>query len=625
MSRLKCFFWMVLVFFSLVYFFLDVFVDHFFYEEQYLGENYFVNTNGCRIPSLAHQQFFMWPDMHKDTCQSNLPMTSYSNCDYNYLGTQMDKKLIHPMFQNESLEHFKCQYHAMKRFTDFENRFLYTKDFSLEDDANVTIDPHANLLRAECSINGTTIYNGVHFYVHPPEELPQLPPYRLASDTDSLSVLIVGLDSTSRLHFPRSVGETASFLFSLPHVQFNGFSRVGEDSFQCLMPLLTGLSYLEVKERIKKSLHMDGLPFLWKRFRQAGYETVLGEDNVDKSLFPGKGFNQQPTDYYLRPALNEMWLKTRKDTVQGTHCNENDHYAKVLNDFLLKALRHLQRRRYFTFAWWTQGIDHIFNYGHKLDGNFLELFHSMEETGMLRNTVIVLVSNHGLNKDYFSETTQGKIEENQPLAMICYPRWMPERFPQAISNLKINEHRLVTAFDLHETLLDFSNLPSLEDKKILERTVKLDALGSKLPRGINLFLPVPKLRDCPLAHIPKEFCLCQKPANITTDNGNVQRAARLIIRNINKIIQSNIPPCTRLYLDRVLESKIWSHPEQKGQIEIRVQLRSTPGGGEFEGLVRFTGNLMSLNGPIKRLNDSNSKCIDNHLIAMYCFCKQPKG
>ncbi|EDV54369.1 uncharacterized protein LOC6548873 [Drosophila erecta] len=626
--RIRCCFLYSLIIFSFVYYYNDVVVDYLVFEEQHLVEKYSVDTRGCRMLTMAQNEYdvmFLWGGLRRDFCASNLNLSSFSNCEHNYLRTKVNIVLARARYGVETLESFKCMYYAMERNTDFDNRHLYSREFALLADGNNTIEPHADIIRAECFINATSIYNGVHFYVHPTDEWLRntrgLPPRKLASDVGSLSVLIVGLDSISQMHFHRSMARTANFLLSLPHVELKGFHRLGDDSFDSLMPLLSGLSGQEMKDLSSNLSSLDSCPFIWKVFQKAGYETGLGEDNIDKTLF-GKGFRKPPTDFYLRPALLEMWLKTRTDGLFGTHCNEEDNYAMVLREFLFKMLPHHKAHRFFTFLWWTQGIDHLFNYARKLDQPFLKMFKALAQNGILEHTMLLVVSNHGLNKGRFYKTVQGKVEESRPLAMLCYPRWLEERYPQALSNLKSNNRRLVTAFDLHATLLNFPHLTYLEDQQLQQRRLELWAMGKDIPRGISLFLPIPDHRDCFLAAIPTAYCLCQQPTNVPTSNGYVLRAARLIIRNVNKMIRSHTPPCKTLYLDQVLTADKWRRIADEHQSEFRLRLLATPGEGQFEGIVRYTGYKLAVDGPITRLNIHRnvSHCIRNYLIDMYCFC-----
>ncbi|KAH8328075.1 hypothetical protein KR067_003682 [Drosophila pandora] len=627
----RYFFLCVVVFFSVVYIYIDVTVDYPFFEGHRLGEWYLVNTSGCHMLTLTsdgRDWMNFWRPLRIDYCKSNLAISSFSSLDINYLRTQVVKHQISSKLWDDNLKNFKCEYHALERNTDHDNRYLYSREFPFLEDGNLTIEPRADIIRAECRLNGAIVYNGVHFYANPPDEGRQislgLPPFRPDSDPNSLSVMVVCLDSMSSIHFFRSMARTANFLFSLPHVKLQGFNRVGNDTFDSLMPLLTGLSGPEVRELCMKGKDLDDCPFLWKAFQKAGYETALGEDTMDKSLFAELGFGEQPTDYYLRSAMIEMWLKTRKDSFYGTHCNEKDTYASVLKKFLLGLLPHHKRRRFFSFLRWTQGIDHLFNFARRLDAPLMEMFREVAEMGVLMNTLLLVVSDHGLKVDEFSESVQGQVEVNLPLAAIFYPPWLEDRFPVAINNLRANNHRLITAYDLHTTLLGLRNLVSLEDDRIAERTIALESLGANLSRGLDLFLPVPMIRDCPLAQIPLEFCLCQRLTRISTEDGIVHRAARLIVRSINRLLYQHQPPCQPLHLKSVILAEKLRRTSDDLHSRLKVRLVVFPGGGQFEGAVKYTSQRLALNGPIQRVNDyrNQSFCIENYLIEEYCFCNK---
>lgn len=626
----RYFFLCVVVFFSVIYIYIDVGVDYPFFEGHRLGDWHYVNSSGCLMLSLisdGRDWMNFWRPFRIDCCRSSLAISSFTSFGNNYLRTQVVKHQMSAKLWDDNSEKFKCKYHALERNTDHDNRYLYSREFPFLKDGNLTIEPHADIIRAECYLNGDRIYNGVHFYAHPADEARHsslgLPPFRPDSDPNSLSVTIVCLDSMSSIHFFRSMARTANFLISLPHVKLKGFNRVGNDTFDSLMPLLTGLSGPEVRELCMKGKDLNDCPFLWKEFQKAGYETALGEDNVDKSLFAELGFGEQPTDHYLRPAIMEMWLKARRDSFYGTHCNENDTYAIVLKNFLLKLLRYHKRRRFFTFLRWTQGIDHLFNFARRLDVPIMEMFREVAEMEVLRNTLLLVVSDHGLKVDEFAESVQGKVEVNMPLGVILYPAWLEDRFPLAIHNLRANNHRLITAYDLHTTLLGMSDLTSLEDDRIKERTAALESLGTNLSRGLDLFLPVPVIRDCPLAQIPLKFCLCQRLTMISTEDEIVQRAARLIVRSINRLLHQHQPPCRQLYLKNVIRAEKLRRTSDDLHSRLKVRLVVLPGGGQFEAAVKYTSQRVVLNGAIQRVNDygNESFCIDNFLIEEYCFCR----
>ncbi|XP_022208108.2 uncharacterized protein LOC111064667 [Drosophila obscura] len=610
-----------------IYLLKDPFLDQFVYEEQPIIQNYFVNTNGCRI--LATSPYCSdvlghWWQLRNYSC----PSAGFVESIHNESG-----KYLKAHFGNRT--DLNCSYYVVERETDFENRLLYSQKVEMVAGRYFELEIHGDIVRLACAFNGSYFYNGVHFFLKKPSAKRRrrqgLPKLQSAASPDSLSVLILGLDSVSHLHFLRAMVHTYAFLQNLPHVEFRGYNRVGSSSLDSVMPLLTGWNSQEIEDYcLDATRGLDRCPFLWQMFQSAGYETAFGEDNIDMGLFTldKPGFEHQPTDYYLRPALLEMWQKTRTDIRHGAHCNEEDTYAIVLRNFLYKQLPLQQRNRFFSFLWWTQGIHDRFQYGRVLDEPFLQMFQQLMDSGILNHTLLLIVSNYGLkdgDATTFSASNQGRLEANQPLAIIAYPEWLEERYPLAVKHLKTNARRLVTAYDLHATLLDMPHMTALEDKEIRSRSQQLEnpLMAEHMPRGISLFLPIPEQRDCSMAHIPAEYCLCHRPTNIQLQHSQVQRAARYIILQINDLLASNHPPCQLLALDRVLAAELWQRSADQQQFEIKLQVQTLPGLGQFEGVVRFTDYTFALNGPIKRLNvDTNesSYCIQHILIEKYCFC-----
>ena len=65
----------------------------------------------------------------------------------------------------------------------------------------------------------------------------------------------------------------------------------------------------------------------------------------------------------------------------------------------------------------------------------------------------IFPSDHGLRFGRILETTLGRHELSLPLLVFFLPAWFRRQFPSFVANLKTNAgNRLVTPFDLHETL-----------------------------------------------------------------------------------------------------------------------------------------------------------------------------
>ncbi|XP_034473885.1 uncharacterized protein LOC117781241 [Drosophila innubila] len=417
-----------------------------------------------------------------------------------------------------------------------------------------------------------------------------------------------------------------AYIETLPHVEFWGYNRVGRNTYPNLVPLFSGLNETELEsECYSGQLNYDKCDFIWKHFKSAGYNTSYAEDTFIGGIFNyGKwGFNKKPTDFYLRPVMLEVDKYTRYsiDEQEDIHCSGSRKYAEILYEFIFKMIPQLNKGSQFSFFWQSQGVHDYFGYSQFLDKDYMKLLDRLRSNHILKNTMLFLMSDHGLRYGSFRSTYQGMLEESQPLLIAIYPKWLETTYPKAITNLRKNAHSLITTFDLHATLKDLTNLNLLNDSQIDHRSILLYELGPNMSRGISLFLPVPESRDCEMAGIPSSFCLCQTFSQMDTTDEKSEQAARFVVESINTWI-SSYRQCQILRLEDVLEAYILNRKQIRQELEVKVRVQTSPGAGRFEGIVRFLRDSMVLNGPILRTNKygNQSYCVDDYHIEMYCFC-----
>jgi hypothetical protein len=129
---------------------------------------------------------------------------------------------------------------------------------------------------------------------------------------ERLSVVILGLDAQSHMNFLRQMPNSYDFLRrNLSTIELHGYTKVGDNTFPNLVPVLTGLSVEELRGkcwRRGRKAHFDSCPFIWKDFGARGYRTSFGEDSVWMGMFNYEkpGFSRPPTDYYLNPVTFQM-------------------------------------------------------------------------------------------------------------------------------------------------------------------------------------------------------------------------------------------------------------------------------------------------------------------------------
>lgn len=220
------------------------------------------------------------------------------------------------------------------------------------------------------------------------------------------------------------------------------------------------------------------------------YRTNFAEDSANIGVFNylKRGFHDQPTDYYLRPFNIEAELRIG-------HTNPGNCFLclgarlnlSVLLEYARKYARAFSEKRYFGFFWSSSFTHDFFNLPPQGDVAVLEFLQRLrrDDRGLLNNTVLLVVSDHGLRWGSFRETFQGHLEERLPMLWFVFPSWFENAYREAMKNLRRNALTLTTPFDLYETFHDFMNLTRLKDTEIERRAARRK---SKL-RRTSLFCP----------------------------------------------------------------------------------------------------------------------------------------
>lgn len=102
-----------------------------------------------------------------------------------------------------------------------------------------------------------------------------------------LSVLMMGIDSVSRLNFQRTMPLTKEHLDKQGWLELRGYNKMGDNTYPNLMAFLTGFNESRAFSQCNpyKPYGLDSCPFIWYGFRDAGYITGYGEDTVEISTF----------------------------------------------------------------------------------------------------------------------------------------------------------------------------------------------------------------------------------------------------------------------------------------------------------------------------------------------------
>ncbi|XP_076280793.1 uncharacterized protein LOC143209265 isoform X2 [Lasioglossum baleicum] len=581
------------------------------------NSGFVVHNQGCRLPAMDPFDPAITRFIHKEkpiTCEhgTHLPLVDSNNTAV----------YINPMamqhFYNES-EDVNCCWRPFWRMKDEDN--VVTSNSS-------TV--RAEFVKIECSRNKETIYKDYHAFLPRFRSIEKKYEGSKAAKAKSeyLSVLMIGLDSVSRINFHRMMPKTVGALEKLGAVEMLGYTKVADNTYPNLVPVLSGLSQKELHDLCwqTKDKTFDECPFIWKNFSAAGYRTIFGEDACGMTTFNylKPGFRAQPTDYYWRPFC----IASEKD-IGNTHKLNANLCVGTRKTF--DNLLHYSRKTATQFAgdpyfglFWEASLTHdFFNYPQLGDDSYHDFISYLSEEQLLNNTALIVMSDHGMRWGEFRETYQGRMEDSLPFVFIVLPRWWRDKYQIAWANLRKNTRSLTTAFDLHETLMDLLQLKNVEEPTLKDRFRRLSSIES-LPRGISWFLPIPDYRTCTLAGIASHWCMCHSSNDVPLDDKRLGNKALFLVAELNQMLKKFVQ-CATLKLKEIRAAKAWKDKSDKSDlIDYTITIQTEPGDAIFEGTVRDRGKNSSnkLVGSVSRLNayGKQSACVDEFNMRLYCYC-----
>ncbi|XP_064638792.1 uncharacterized protein LOC135494597 [Lineus longissimus] len=464
--------------------------------------------------------------------------------------------------------------------------------------------------------------------------------YKLPIDATGLDVLMFGFDSVSRLTWIRKLPKTYAYMINvLKCVVLEGYNIVGDGTPQALLPILTGKTEPELPEARRGhpgATTVDGHPWIWKEFKEAGYVTQWTEDGASYGTFHYRmlGFKESPVDHYIR----HFQLEIEKHRWQNKpYCLGSDLRHNVMFNWVTEFFKVYKHGRKFSFTFHSECSHDSNNPLSMVDEDFKRWLEYLYINGFLNNTLLILMSDHGARFQNLRETVQGKQEERNPFFSFRLPTWFKEKYPRAFNNLRINSKRLTTPFDIHATFRDVLNFRS-------------PLRGNVSERGISLFSEIPASRSCDHAKIEPHWCNCLNWKSISEDSSTVKKAAKAFLDLVNSLTERVRENCHLLEIDNITESVAYSpgssllkfkassdhdgrvpdlSSKTKSDVSLyQLTIHTKPGGGHFEATVKhdLNKNIFTLStGEVSRINKYGDApaCIASQLphLRQFCVCK----
>ncbi|XP_041981377.1 uncharacterized protein LOC121734794 [Aricia agestis] len=592
------------------------------------SERFTINTAGCSIPYLdpydeTVKQFAKFPQL--DEVCPNATISYLGDNETHIWVKEENKQLYNLSDSGDTICCYQPFYRplSVKDVTSTHNddRVQYDNCTFFTD----VIEARDEFVRVTCSSNTTEPFY-TQYYLFALKKDPPASSEVKTSDP-VFNVLVMGIDAVSRLNFHRTMPKTLKYLKENGAVELFGYNKVGDNTFPNLIPMLLGISEKELKTTCtpRKKSTFDNCPFVWEQYRETGYYTAFGEDTSWLGTFNyvKPGFLSGPTDYYIHTFMNEAEdnVGTVKD-FNSYLCMNDKYFYRVLLDYINNLFATLNPNKFFGFFWEVSMSHDYLNYPMLIDDQYETFFKNLEEKKYLAETILLLVSDHGIRWGDIRQTKQGRLEERLPFVYVLTPSLFRTQYSEAYNHLKLNSRRLTTPYDVHATLADLSDISRIGDKNITLRKTQFYSHN----RGISLFLPIPSNRTCAMADIEDHWCTCHRSVPVATDSAEAIEAAGMLTRKINSFLQ-NYKQCAKLKNSRVIEvNKVTGGSpdgDLKGWHEYMAIIETSPGNGVFEATLRRYSTKWTLQGSISRLNlyGEQSHCVNDAKLKLYCFCQ----
>lgn len=236
------------------------------------NSSYAVDTKGCRIPDFkpfhndALPFFENKPEM---VCNNGLgPLVVLSNGTL-YVDPEVAKD---PVYGGDKMP---CVYRSIIKPPRKDKSVALGPSVPFLKKTKVT----DMLVYVECfdKFHKGVIYKDVKFQIIRNDNIKNEPKFGSDPKNRPLNVVLIGLDSTSRLNFKRQLPELHDYLVNeMGAIEMKGLTRVGDHTLPNILPLLTGeyLEEMEEKERRAKEELKYGVKQPLKRQRGSKFDKV---------------------------------------------------------------------------------------------------------------------------------------------------------------------------------------------------------------------------------------------------------------------------------------------------------------------------------------------------------------
>jgi hypothetical protein len=453
------------------------------------------------------------------------------------------------------------------------------------------------------------------------------------------NILGIGFDSMSHANYLRNLPKTMELMRTRLNktgnlFELNGYTIVGDGTTANLGGILTGEHefYLpEARKKITNSSTVDSWPWIWKEAEALGYVTAFLEDEPNQGAFTLRlnGFQNPPTDYYFLQLWQALGSQSHTSFTYGRY-----NWERQL-DYGLNIFKLYPEHPIFSFIFSKISHTHCLADLSKFDEEIASIFEKYFDLPQFENTLFFLFGDHGMRFGDFRQTLEGKIEERLPGMFIKVPDRFAKEHPAFIQNIRINQDRLTTPFDVNAALKDILYDPVAPTYSEHQKSLLTQVINPE--------------RKCSEALIADHWCTCQS-GRIVEVTPLITKGTERLVEELNKrLIEHGENKCEVIQLSKVTRAELLTFEENmvgfvkssdedgrvatitdktKQKLEqhtqtYQVQFEIRPGGGLLEGDFSVTDeNDITIGHHFSRVNSYGYlPCQPKPLIREFCVCK----
>ncbi|XP_049866942.1 uncharacterized protein LOC126367468 isoform X2 [Pectinophora gossypiella] len=511
---------------------------------------------------------------------------------------------------------FKCCYKFASRSIERDKEDIaitYTSCVPFENDTVTVLEEEVVIVSCIQKANKKTVFTYEDAYLILKKQYTEHLKLQVKEDAvimkDNWNVLIVGMDTMSRARAHHSIPKTLRYMREHDWLDYQGYQKVGANTYPNIMAILTGKNYTEVSKACGMTMDNCQQLLIWNKFRDAGYVTAYGEDNLKlpDTFSTRHGFKTPPTDHYTRP-----FFLTGEHRIGNLVCTKSRPSAEHMLDYALQFAQEYKNDSFFGFFWINSYSHNLDNLPTLLENNLINFFENLRDVGTLDNTFVIFLSDHGIRFGKVRFQTEAYYEERLPMLFMWVPHAFRETYPEEYHILKLNQYRLTTPYDLHATLWDFMKMT----------TNWIDIVPPEAcPECKSFTKEVSPNRTCADVQVSQKWCTCHNLTDATHDpaaNRSLELAVAFVQNRSKSIKTAECTMCSPLILKTVLRQ----HSYRDGNNTYYVVAFMFSSGPGFEATVEHDGNnfnILPFTDPITSYN-MKGYCVINKLDRPYCSC-----